>query len=351
MLKNAIGEGRREVKLGAGMARRLFAPGASLQLAGRRGPLSYSLSVNALASDARTESRHLEQRFNPAGARAVLIESASGLESRLRQIQLAPRLNLMLPGGDSLSSQSFLSLTRHTGALATHSVHAAGPASIFPDLDASTSNRGHNARSGLHWVRGFGGGAKVDARIGAAWFSNENDAIELGFTPSGVNSLRRVVATRAEELGLSTTGKYTAPIFERDALAVGWDGGRSGRDEARDSVFGGTPAIAPYPALPTGRPAIPATPVAQGFLATVRRLALFAQDEWSVTPRRSVYLGARWEGVETRSAGTGAGAFGPVDSCTSVWSPVLQTLYKLPGTKASCAWPSPAPTRRRSRRA
>ncbi|MES3020977.1 MAG: TonB-dependent receptor [Pseudomonadota bacterium] len=334
VLKKAIGKGQRELKIGAGMAKGLFAPGASLQLADRKGPLSYALALNALMSDAETEASYVDQRFNPAGGRTVLVNSASATESHFRQLQLAPRLNLMLPGGDTLTSQSLLALTRHKGAMATRSDYALGPASIFPDLDASTSNRGETARSDLNWVHKFGAGARLDAKIGAAWFSNANDSIQLGFTPSGVNSLKRLVATKAEELGYSSTGKYTTPVFAGHVLAAGWDGGRSERDETRDSAFGGTPAIAPYPALPSGRPAIPATPVTQGFVASVRRIALFAQDEWNVTPRWSVYLGARWEGIDTRSSGTGAAAFAPFDSRTSVWSPVFQTLYKLPGTKA-----------------
>jgi outer membrane receptor protein involved in Fe transport len=60
-------------------------------------------------------------------------------------------------------------------------------------------------------------------------------------------------------------------------------------------------------------------------------MAVYPQDEWNVTPRWSVYLGARWEGFETRSAGN---SFEIAKSRTSVWSPLLQTLWKLPGTKS-----------------
>jgi outer membrane receptor protein involved in Fe transport len=63
----------------------------------------------------------------------------------------------------------------------------------------------------------------------------------------------------------------------------------------------------------------------------VSRLAGYAQDEWNVTPRWSVYLGARWEGITTRTEGN---TFDTAHSRSSVWSPVMQTLYKLPGSKA-----------------
>jgi outer membrane receptor protein involved in Fe transport len=62
----------------------------------------------------------------------------------------------------------------------------------------------------------------------------------------------------------------------------------------------------------------------------VARLAAYAQDEWNVTPRWSVYLGARWEGVRIHADGT---TFGTARSGSGVFSPVLQTLYKLPGSE------------------
>jgi outer membrane receptor protein involved in Fe transport len=68
----------------------------------------------------------------------------------------------------------------------------------------------------------------------------------------------------------------------------------------------------------------------QFYAANVGRLALFAQDEWSVTQRWSMYLGLRWEGIQTRSAGADYAA---VDNRSSVWSPLFQTLYKIPGSK------------------
>jgi outer membrane receptor protein involved in Fe transport len=62
--------------------------------------------------------------------------------------------------------------------------------------------------------------------------------------------------------------------------------------------------------------------------ARVKRLALFAQDEWNITPQWSMYLGARWEGIRTHVEGN---TFGTARNGSNVWSPILQTLYKIPG--------------------
>jgi outer membrane receptor for ferrienterochelin and colicins len=57
---------------------------------------------------------------------------------------------------------------------------------------------------------------------------------------------------------------------------------------------------------------------------------VYGQDEWNVTPRWSVYLGARWEGIRTVTSGN---TFDTAHNRSQVLSPIAQTLYKLPDTK------------------
>jgi outer membrane receptor protein involved in Fe transport len=68
----------------------------------------------------------------------------------------------------------------------------------------------------------------------------------------------------------------------------------------------------------------------ESYDARVRQLALYGQDEWEFAPRASGYLGLRWEGLETRSVGN---VVEKVANRSSVWSPILQALWKLPGTE------------------
>jgi outer membrane receptor protein involved in Fe transport len=76
-------------------------------------------------------------------------------------------------------------------------------------------------------------------------------------------------------------------------------------------------------------------PAASAFLdenyrADVRRLALFAQDEWDISRQWQAYLGLRWEGLRTAIQGR---TMVDTNTSSSVWSPVIQTLWKLPGTE------------------
>ncbi|MGB9109021.1 MAG: TonB-dependent receptor, partial [Telluria sp.] len=63
--------------------------------------------------------------------------------------------------------------------------------------------------------------------------------------------------------------------------------------------------------------------------ADTRRLALFAQDEWDMSSQWSSYLGLRWETIRTTSDSPGYA----VENSSSVWSPVLHTVYRIPDAK------------------
>ena len=114
--------------------------------------------------------------------------------------------------------------------------------------------------------------------------------------------------------GLNTTGKASRTMDGGHLLALGWDlrvnestDIRAERDTVR--VFA------------------PGQLLDEDFRAQVGRAAFCVQDEWTIDPRWSVYLGARWEGVRTRVSGN---AVESTRVRSSVLSPILQTLYKFP---------------------
>ncbi|MFN8987267.1 MAG: TonB-dependent receptor plug domain-containing protein, partial [Burkholderiales bacterium] len=121
--------------------------------------------------------------------------------------------------------------------------------------------------------------------------------------------------------GVTFTGKYSTPIIEGHSLVAGWDTGLTKRHEEnnqRDIAFPGVlPTITPINAN-------------DAFDAELLKLAAFVQDEWNVTKQWSVYMGLRWEGITTTSQGN---IFTEVRNRSSVWSPIAQTLYKLPDRK------------------
>jgi outer membrane receptor protein involved in Fe transport len=109
--------------------------------------------------------------------------------------------------------------------------------------------------------------------------------------------------------------KFTRSFSDSHSLATGFDTSIQENDESRDR----------FEQLGDAAP----TQTVEYFGPKILRLAGYAQDEWSISRQLSVYLGTRWEGVQTDSAGTGMATF---RSRNHVLSPVAQALYKFAGT-------------------
>jgi len=317
VLKKAIRSGQREVKLAmrrtsSGMQ----GPNANLQLSDKVGKMSYSISASATHESYDRSATVYEDAFSASGQQ-IQARSTLGVEDgAFSFVNLAPRLNWTLENGDTLTSQSFLNTMRfktRTGETATTSI---GTPATFTDLALSNQARNSFYRTEVNWVHKMEAGAKLDMKLGVQ--GGQNEMTQRRLTPGGAaRPLDNLIVTDGEDRGMSSTGKYAKTIFAGHALGLGWDGGYNTRDDTRFETEAGLPV---FPGLADG----------EEFEAQVARLALYAQDEWSLTPRLSVYLGARWEGIRTRTAGN---TFETGRSRSSVWSPVLQTLWKIPETK------------------
>jgi len=159
-------------------------------------------------------------------------------------------------------------------------------------------------------------GAKLDLKLGVNGTRNRGDWREFDYR---LDELARdsTVLSATDERGLTLVGKYTTPWKKDHALAMGWDAGYTRREDARDEneVF----------------PLFEREQVTnENYDATIKRLALYIQDEWNVSKQWSMYAGLRWEGLETTSEGN---TFETSTNRASVFSPLAQTLYKIPDSR------------------
>jgi len=316
VLKKAVQKAQRELRVGLGKSRDASNPNASVQLSDRRANMSYSVSGNATVFDFDRQSPFEESMTTPDGRLAMLRRTASHDRGTPFNISLAPRLNWTLEKGGTLTWQSLVAASRndYRGLAATTTLLDAQPLYDLRD----TSNRGTNAilRSDLNWVRDLGEGGKLDVKLGVNGLRNRGTWREHDDS-RGLRGRDAVVLSRSSERGLSSTGKYSTSWKKDHALSMGWDAGYTVRDDARveDEVF-----------PQRGR----TVHSDERYEAQIERLAMFVQDEWTVTPRWSMYLGLRWEGLETTSEGN---TFATTTNRSSVWSPLAQTLYKLPNSR------------------
>ncbi|MCC2954451.1 TonB-dependent receptor [Massilia sp. IC2-477] len=316
VLKKSVQKAQRELRAGVGRSRDASNPSASLQMSDRVEGMSYSVSANAMMVDYDRQSPVEESALTPDGRLAMLRRTRAHDQGTPYSISLAPRINWTGKKGGTLTWQSLVAANRNDyhGYAVTDTL--LGQAPLYDVRD--TDSKGTNAilRSDLNWVRELGEGAKIDLKLGVNGMRNRGTWREHDDS-MGLRGRDALVLSRTSERGLTSTGKYATSWKKDHALSMGWDGGYTLRDDARieDEAFpqGGRSAYSD-----------------ERYEAKLGRLALFVQDEWNLTPRWSMYLGLRWEGLETTSEGN---TFATTTNRSSVWSPLAQTLYKLPDSR------------------
>lgn len=316
VLKKAVKAGQRSVKLGYAGGTGLATPDASLQLSDRLGQLSYSLAASASHSRSEQQPRTLERRFDAAGDPVGLRLSAGPATGRTTAVNATPRATWTFDNGDTLTSQLYLNFAQYEDTATDRVDTVFGPPSDYPLIDGFRRSIWRTAREELNWVHKFGDGVKLDAKLSALYNSITSDERRTGAGNSAAPPLHAAVPANGLDHGIGTVGKLSTTAHAGHSLAVGWDAGRSTRAADRRELDY-LQADAPLSAD-------------ERYGIEISRLALYAQDEWNITPNWSTYMGARWEGILIRTDGN---TFGTAHSRSKVWSPLFQTLYKLPGSK------------------
>jgi outer membrane receptor protein involved in Fe transport len=317
VLKKTIRAGQRELKLGYSHARDFMGPNANLQIDDKAGPLAWSLGVNVRREHFSRTAYNIEEHVGAAGIQDGLRLARLPESGRITLLNLSPRLIWKLENGDTLIFQTLANINRFQNGIHTLVDTELGPPPAYPDLVQTTSSVQKLLRQEVNWTHKNAAGAKLDAKVVATVGENPVATYRTGAGSPGVGALHQLVRSHNSVHGLSTMGKFTSASWEGHALAFGWDGSHLTSPDSRLD----RDLYQPDVPLPGGD---------EFFTSKVTRLAVYSQDEWNVTKNWSVYLGARWEGIQTRVEGN---TFATVHNRSTVFSPLFQTLYKLPDTK------------------
>ncbi|MEO5934326.1 MAG: TonB-dependent receptor, partial [Duganella sp.] len=328
VLKKAVKVAQHEVKISGAKGSKFSSPSASFQLSDKRDGMSYSFGGNVWRYMYNRMTPSTETGTDAAGVPNVDRSATWRDQGRSDGFNLSPRINWTLAGGDTLTSQTFISLNRFDsnshGRTTVNLDGDQGPS--YDRIDNTFSSHNGYGRTDLNWVHKLAEGAKLDVKAGVSRNRNTTESLQLGANRGAPTSLYRTVQGHSDESGFSTQGKYSVPLTfgaaeegpAEHALALGWDAGITERDDTR---------VQRELALPGS---LPPDNNDEDFSARATRLALYGQDEWNLTPRWSVYTGVRWEGLETTIEGVNLER---VSQRSSVLSPLFQTLFKLPNKK------------------
>jgi len=317
VLRKTAKKRTREAKLGYLASSDFRGPTFNLDLGETGGRASYALTLSGNHDSLSREASSLQENTRPDGVVDLRRTVRLPEEGRMNRLNLGPRFNWTLDDGDTLAWESLAtssSFRNHGHAMTTTLI---GAPATSPDLHTYGEFDDRMLKSDLRWHRKTAAGTELDAKFGVEWSSRKMYVGRLGFDGAGKPESDGHTLSDTHARGLNTTGKATRTIEGGHLLALGWDVGANASEDLRverDRVR---------------RPA-PGQLFDERFRAQVSRAALYVQDEWTIDPRWSVYLGARWEGVRTHVSGTG---FAQARVRSNVLSPIVQTLWKLPGEK------------------
>ena len=319
VLKKGSRTRTRDIKLSLASLRGKWSPSFNWQISDNSDDLSYA--VNGAASRRNffiTESERFIAR-DAAGDTLSIRNGEVNVTGRTDAFSLSPSLSLRLENGDTLSMQGYVdaSAFRKYGDI-DYAMELGAPVRHMRYRQTLASDD-LRLRGDLNWTHTFDNENLDQLTVKLSLNSNRQDYSfeEQGFDVDGTQNLDDDTTAQTREYGVNTTGKYSTDLHENHSLQLGWDGTMQLRDERR------VQRLVDFPNIPGGVSDL-------DFEATINRIAFYAQDEWTVSDRWSLYLGARWELFETISEGN---SFARVRNRDDVVSPSIQSLWKLPGGK------------------
>jgi iron complex outermembrane receptor protein len=287
----------------------------SVTVPGKAGNLSWTLNGTASETRPHTDvyARDADLLADGTPQRLQLIHSYGDAKSRA--LNLAPRLSWKFENGDTLNFQPFVSANRNTSVNDAPVDQVVGiEPPPFTLQHAVSHTEGTMVRALGDWTHKMADGARLELKFSAGINRSDSDSLRNNYGAGG--ALQRVLTDidTERQRSSSISGKYSRPLGEGHHFAAGWEG-EAGHLKLVHVAEGDNDPL--YEAS------------GANLSADTRRLALFAQDEWDITSQWSGYLGLRWEGIRSTSDSPGHA----VKNTSSVWSPVLHTVYRIPGSK------------------
>ncbi|WP_377704458.1 TonB-dependent receptor plug domain-containing protein [Pseudoduganella sp. UC29_71] len=314
ILKKVVSKPQRDVRINTAYSeqqRNLFVNGT---LADRDGRLSWYLNGVASRFLGKNPSDSTEQFSAPSGQVVQLRDKATRQSNDSASVGLSPRLNWKLDDDGQFNLSSYIQSQRFNWGSDTLTANRVGsfPVPDYVERNSEGRNRSSYGNFDVNWVVKLAGG-KLDAKANMGRANTDSAYHSLSYTADRQTVLLRDTSSESQFTHSGTTGKYTRTMFDGHALSTGWEASRQGSDDSNHRVEG-VVGLAP-------------NRIDEAFNPVVTKVAVYAQDEWNVSKDWSVYLGARWETINTDSAGTGLQT---TESRNRVLSPVAQTLYKFP---------------------
>lgn len=305
-----------DLKIGGGAEGPRGQGGANWIYSGQTEALGYNLTATVLDQRLGQQSTSRVRSVDGQGQPTLEQLSTSTGQDHRQALFMNGRLQWRLGPGHNLELMPFLSSTRtrsrSAGTLQQPLNTGAGDTDAAYDHSA-TAGEVHTrmARLNAVWLRPTDSGGRLQMRLGTMQARNERVTRRHEFDDADDLILDRHEDGGARDRSIDFNGKFSQLLAESHSFSTGWELQRGQREDRLRTLVNGAPVL---------------TEFGDNLEASTLRLAAFAQDEWEWSKTFSFYLGARWEGIETR----GDTAEGSVRNRSSVLTPLAHMVWKLP---------------------
>lgn len=317
VLAKAASQDARELKISLAESNGRSTPGINWSQSRRDGHRGYTVNAAVSRRAFLVDESGIEVGSSPDGVQDLHRETDLRVEGFREVLSLSPYFNVVLENGDTLGWQTFLEASNYDRQGDIGWQTQSGPELRHVRYRQSTGIDVIQLRTDLSWAREFDSGGKLTSKLGLGGNHEDNRFREQGYGADGMRNLDDATDGWLRVRNVSSFGKYTWPGSGVHVFEAGWEGSLDRRREGR------VQHLLAFDGLPESLSDL-------SFDARIQRIAVYAQDEWTVTPAWSLYLGARWEQIETRSDGNG---FDQVRNRSSMLSPVLQSRWRLPDSR------------------
>jgi len=288
-------------------------PNLAVTHPGQIGSLSYLLSGSVFEHRRKDFVVTDNLGVDPLGQEILNQEVQDDSERRTRGIHFTPRFNYRFDNGDSLVFQPFVMQSQSNYQGISQLSQSSGPPPPYAAANWSGSSDSSMLRGFGNWQHRFQDNARLNLKFGMSSSRSDSNTLRTQFDGNGTLLDTLVDSNAVRDQTASIGGKYTTPLGEGHVLGLGWDGEWGRRSQTRVSLDNGSAQFAES---------------GEDLNANTRRLAAFVQDEWEISAQWSTYLGLRWEGIHTGSTTSSAA----INHESSVWSPVLHGVWRIPGS-------------------
>ena len=301
-----------DLRIGSAFEGGHLSPGFSWTHNNSAGGLTYNLSLSGFKQDRENESvtTTIDQRLDNGAT--TLDQTEHNLSRERRQgLHLTSRLQWRGEQGDALTLTPFIIYSdgrTHREAQLQQSV---GASPALYDHAASDGDGSFTlARVNGQWNKRLADGTRLEVRGGLGQAHSVSQSLRTEF--DAADALVRMLDDRADtrERTFTAAGKASKSLGNDHSLVSGIEAEAARRTEARTTLQDGLPLLADF---------------GENLQASSTRFALYAQDEWALSPQWAAHAGLRWEGITTRGdSGNGT----TEQNRSSVWTPLAHAVWK-----------------------